>query len=241
MPKPNFRLIKTAKQLEAISTEDLNFLTLAYVELELLCDRFLENNSKLHELSKIEESVKVHGFKNPLKYDPSLNGGNGGIQAGNGRLACLRGQYDNGADVPKGVIDNDEIWFVPVIFGVNDDSEEMAIAYSIVDNIASTWGSSLEWVDLSKMFDPEKLNSQLNKLQKSNHQLDFFQIDVDALKTLNKQISSTQQTVPGPQDAPEEQLDELWGVIITCDDESHQIQLLNEFKEKGLNCRAIIN
>lgn len=48
------------------------------------------------------------------------------------------------------------------------------------------------------------------------------------------------EMLPEPGDAPTEDFDHVWGVIITCESEADQIRLLRRFAEEGLNVRSLM-
>lgn len=48
------------------------------------------------------------------------------------------------------------------------------------------------------------------------------------------------EDLPEPGDAPTEDFEHVWGVIVTCDSEAEQIRLLREFSEKGLSVRSLM-
>jgi len=47
-------------------------------------------------------------------------------------------------------------------------------------------------------------------------------------------------TLPEPGDADCEEIDVPWGVVISCDNEQHQVELLEELSKRGLTCRALV-
>lgn len=46
--------------------------------------------------------------------------------------------------------------------------------------------------------------------------------------------------LPTPGDQAQEDIPELWGVVVTCKDEHEQAALLERFGEEGLECKAIL-
>lgn len=48
------------------------------------------------------------------------------------------------------------------------------------------------------------------------------------------------EMLPEPGDAPTEDFDHVWGVIVTCDSEADQIRLLRRFAEEGLAVRSLM-
>jgi len=128
-------------------------LELRYVPLSRL--QLLGGNAKLHDLDLIIESIKLHGFKDPAKWEPALNGGAGGIVEGNGRTEALSIMVEGKFPAPRGiVVDADsEEWLVPVLFGVDAPDEQKAIAYAI-DHNNLTVSPMANGVDAIDMYDP---------------------------------------------------------------------------------------
>lgn len=93
------------------------------------------NNPKLHDIPKIKDSIRRHGFKDPPKFEPALNGGAGGIVEGNGRMEGLQEMFSAREPLPRGIgVDSDGVWWVPVLFGVDAASQAEASSYGIDHN-----------------------------------------------------------------------------------------------------------
>jgi len=152
---------KTQPELTAIAEQAGDELQIHYVSLSSLADKFLEGNSKLHSMSDLSDSIARYDFQDPMKFDSSLNGGGGGIVAGNGRLEWLLWAKDAGQAAPRGIKAKDDEWFVPVVFGVEFKDENEAIAFSISHNLSPMWGSDLTFLDQTRLFDEDKLKVQL--------------------------------------------------------------------------------
>jgi hypothetical protein len=91
--------------------------------------------------------------------------GKGAIVEGNGRLELLCQLKEGNHPAPKGIrVDKDGGWHVPCVFGVDAESEEEAIAYSVSHNLSPLWGSSFTWLDQSRLFDEDALKDQLTGL-----------------------------------------------------------------------------
>jgi hypothetical protein len=148
-------------ELTAIAEKAGDELQIHYVSLSSLADKFLEKNSKKHDLGTLSESVNRYSFRDPIAFDSTLNGGTGGIVEGNGRLEWAFHARDARLPVPRGIkVDGDE-WFLPVIFGVNANDENEAIAYSVSHNLSALWGSDLTFLDQTRLFDEGLLKDQL--------------------------------------------------------------------------------
>lgn len=138
-----------------------------YVDLEDLKIHFLDGNSKQHDVTKLIESFRRYGFRDPLTFDPTLNQGQGAIVEGNGRLEAIVKMKEENFNCPRGIIQQKQSWLVPVLFGVNAITEQEAIAYSIEHNWSVVWGSGLETAEVTSLFDDIALAAQLEELSEA--------------------------------------------------------------------------
>jgi len=142
-------------------SETSDALRLEYVPLDTCV--LWERNPKLHDIGGIVQSIQRYGFKDPLKYEPTLNAGNGGLVEGNGRAAALAMMRDQGDEPPRGVtIAKEGGWAVPVLFGVDAESEAAAEAYAVDHNNLTLLGGDLTGFDAVRMWDagyPQLLES----------------------------------------------------------------------------------
>lgn len=131
-------------------------LRLEYLRLENVTKWMWERNLKLHDIGAIVQSFMKYGFKDPMKFEPTMNDGKGGFVEGNGRLESLIWMHDQGDDPPRGIaIDhNDGMWLIPVLFGVDAESEVIAEAYGIDHNNLTVLGGDTDYRDLAKMWKP---------------------------------------------------------------------------------------
>ena len=131
-------------------------ITVRYVLLSELEDKFADRNPKLHDIGAICDSIQRHGFKDLLEYDAALNDGHGGIVAGNGRLEALVKLSNSGANAPRGVkVTEDGDWAIPVQFGVNSRTTAEGLAYLVTNNNLSLSGGSFTALDVSRLYDSE--------------------------------------------------------------------------------------
>jgi hypothetical protein len=136
-------------------------LQVRYVPLETL--ELWDRNPKRHDAARLTESVKRYGFKDPPKFEPSLNGGRGGIVEGNGRAEVLRAMKEAGEAAPRGVgVDDSGSWFVPVLFGVDARSQVEAESYGVDHNALTLAGGGLGFEDLLRVFDEAQLKALLS-------------------------------------------------------------------------------
>ena len=143
------------------------------IEYRRLCDlKQLKGNSKKHATENTIASILELGFKDPIGYDPSLNGGKGGITEGHDRCAALLAIKKRKIDRPRGIdIDNDGEWMVPVLVGVHAKNEAQAIKYSIIHNHSTIHGAGLDLATELKLFDSDLLISQAEYLDEEGENL----------------------------------------------------------------------
>ena len=88
-------------------------------------------NPKLHDLDQIEASITRHGFIDPIVLDAR----SGMMVAGHGRDETLERMKRSGKPPPKRIlVAPDGDWLVPVLTGVEFDSESDAEAYIVGSN-----------------------------------------------------------------------------------------------------------
>ena len=143
-----------------------DLLNLRYIPISQA--ELFDNNAKLHNLDQIIRSIARYGFKSACKWEGTLNDGRGGIVAGNGRVEALREMEKRGDDLPIGIAqDETGEWCVPVLFGVEAESEAIARAYALDDNNLTLLGGDFAVADLMKLYNPELLMSELEELARS--------------------------------------------------------------------------
>lgn len=141
-------------------------LSLRYIPISRA--ELFDSNAKLHNIDQIIQSIARYGFKSACKWEGTLNDGRGGIVAGNGRVEALRVMEERGDELPIGIAqDETGEWCVPVLFGVEAESEAIARAYALDDNNLTLLGGDLALADLKKLYNQELLMSELEKLAQS--------------------------------------------------------------------------
>ena len=116
--------------------------------------RLWEDNYKLHDIGGLIESFYKYGFKDPPKWEPKLNGAAGGIVEGNGRITALGVMFDEKMERPRGVgIAESGQWLVPVLFGVDAETEAQAEAYGVDHNASVLSGGDYGLADHMRMWD----------------------------------------------------------------------------------------
>lgn len=139
-------------------------LTLKYVSLAQV--QQWDRNPKKHDIGAIAQSIQKHGFKDPPKFEPTLNEGNGGIVEGNGRAEALAWMYAQEQPLPRGIALDAETgeWQIPILFGVDADSQRMAEAYALDHNNLVLAGGDFTAVDLMNMYDEPRYTEILTGL-----------------------------------------------------------------------------
>lgn len=156
-------------------------LQVRYVRLDTL--ELWSGNPKKHETGDLAESIRRHGFRDPIAYDPQLNDGRGGVVEGNGRLQVLRTMEEASEEPPRGIaVDSEGRWLVPTLFGLDSQSQAQATAYGIDHNALTLGGSGLGVEDLLRLFDEPALEALLRDAPDAGELLvSLSTADVDAL------------------------------------------------------------
>lgn len=127
-----------------------------YVDLDQVL--LWERNPKLHDIPSLIAAFEKHGFKDPPRFEPELNGGKGGLGHGGGRAEAVRLMRDNDMDPPRGIgLDGDGNWFIPMIFGVDAESEKAAEAYAVDHNNLTLAGGSFDEYDYARLWSEDYL------------------------------------------------------------------------------------
>lgn len=155
-------------------------LTVRYVPLSQI--RKWNRNPKQHDLDEIIYSIEEHGFKDPPKYEPSLNDGEGGLVEGNGRDSALDRMYEADFPPPRGIMVNKESgeWAIPILFGVDAPSQAAAESYAVDHNNLTLNGFSS--AEVARMYDPASYAALLRELENDDHMpVSVMGDDIDGL------------------------------------------------------------
>jgi hypothetical protein len=141
-----------------------DMLTLRYIPLSHA--RTWEQNPKRHDIGAIAQSIAQYGFLDPPKFDAKLNDGQGGLVEGNGRTEALLWMQGQGQELPRGIaIDPDSgEWQVPVLFGVDAESQSAAQAYAVDHNNLVLSGGNFTAVDMMGLWDEAEYTRILSSL-----------------------------------------------------------------------------
>ncbi len=187
-----------------------------YSDLEQLHPNPL--NPKEHDLSAISASIKRFGYVEPVVVDTRTNK----IVSGHGRVEQLQALKMLGQDPPEGIQVQDDRWLIPTVYWTSKNDTE-ANAYIIAANRTTELGG---WND-------QALNDLLTEISQSELGLEGIGFQE---KDLVRFLAHLDQG-----DADQELLPERWSIIVKCNSERHQAELLFEFQTKGIECQAIMS
>lgn len=143
------------------ANEPVEKLVLKYVDLDEVAG--WDKNPKRHDLASIMESIRTYGFKDPPKFEPTLNEGRGGLVEGNGRdkalLEMRKMDFDN---PPRGVLVKGGKWLVPILYGVDAQTVQQAEAYAVDHNNLTMLGGDFTPYDVARMWDIAAYEQLLN-------------------------------------------------------------------------------
>lgn len=93
-------------------------------------------NPKDHDIGQLDQSLDAFGYVAPV----IINETTGRLVAGHGRLDTLQQRKAAGLPAPKRIKEESGEWLVPVVRGVEFDTDEEAEAYLLADNRHSELG-----------------------------------------------------------------------------------------------------
>jgi len=132
-------------------------ITIEYIPLDKAV--LWDENPKSHDIGSLCESIARYGFVDPPKFDAQL----GALVYGNGRTIALQAIRDDpaaikrlresGLETPRGVLcDAEGNWYVPVKFGIDQNSRDVAPALAVDhNNFTMLRGDFAVW-DVAKMW-----------------------------------------------------------------------------------------
>jgi len=213
---------------------DNNLLRIEYIPLDVAL--LWENNLKRHDIGALIQSFEKHGFKDAPKFEPTLNGGDGGIVEGNGRFMALDAMRRQAMDPPRGIaVLDDGTWAVPVTFGVDANSEAAAEAYGIDHNLLTMSGGDFDISDMLRLYDDGLDKHLLELAQAEEVPVVFDGDDIDAL------LGMLDSEPVDAQLADQVNIEDMWIIIVDGKTEQRQLELLEEFLERGLDCRTLVS
>lgn len=158
-----------------------------------------QDNAKLHEIGAIIQSIERFGFRDFPEWDDAINGGKGGIVAGNGRVEALIKMWaddDTYPEPPLYIVEalynvgSRKEWLIPVIVGFRSKTEEEATAYGIDNNNLVMLGGDVDLTDVMKMWDMGKYLSLLGDIDGAD--ADFpISVDEDDFAEMKRMLSGS--------------------------------------------------
>lgn len=140
-------------------------------------------NPKQHDIGTLHQSMDRFGFIAPLIRNETT----GKLVGGHGRIETLRQKYQmDNTSAPKGIrIDDVGDWFVPVITGIEFESDAEADAYLVADN---------RLVELGGWEAPE-LVELLANVATVTGSLDGVGYDLEDLQTLLEDVDRLEEEI----------------------------------------------
>ncbi len=191
-------------------------LEVEYVPLDTLVK--WPGNPKEHDIGAIAASMLRFGFRDPL----GVNRRNHFIEEGHGRLDTLCGLRDQHRAAPRFIrVADDGTWLVPVLYFDDDDVTQHG--YSLAHNRTQELGGGYDEVALRNALEEQARYGMLPGTG----------FDSDDLHALNQRLQAQEG---GDQTG---QLQTSFQVLVTCANESEQLELLERFTNEGRQCRAL--
>lgn len=224
-------------------------LRIEYIDLGVVA--LWENNHKLHDIGGVINSIEKYGYKDPAKYEPKLNGGRGGIVEGNGRSEALAIMREEGYGRPRGILEDSEgRWYVPVLFGVDAESEAVAEAYGIDHNSLTLGGGDASLGMHMGMYDGEFLDQLVEMHRMGVGPISYDGEDVQRMINMVKEEEKGEgegEPVPEPKFELGEALVEKWEVEfgqlwrvgdhwLMCGDSRNEVDVALLFEERTAAC-----
>jgi hypothetical protein len=183
-------------------------------------------NPKGHRVDVIDDSVNRFGYVEPIVLDERTQM----IISGHGRRETLNAMRERGESAPDGVIVNDDgDWLVPVMRGWASRSDAEAGAALIALNRTTEIGG---WVDDSLL----ELLDALGDDDDALLGVGFDDSDLDALRARLDEFSDDSDGEGGKN----LKLHSVLQIVIDCDSEQQQAELLTRFESEGLTCRPLM-
>jgi hypothetical protein len=191
-------------------------LAIEYVALDELL--LWPGNPKEHDVGAIAASIERFGFRDPI----AVNHRNGEIEEGHGRLKTLKAFKTQGRQPPAFIVEEDGQWLVPIMRFDDDDLTQQG--YTLAHNRTQELGGG---------YDHAKLLVALER-QASYGKLTGTGWDGDDIAVLRKKLAENSG-------APDQTgvLHTSFQILITCENETQQIDLVERFQQEGLTIRVL--
>jgi ParB-like chromosome segregation protein Spo0J len=177
--------------------------------------RTMPGNPHHGDIAALKRSWSMFGQRRPLVGRKDAKGPGGEIIAGNHGLETAR-----------------ELGWTHVAVLWVDDDDVRAKAFAAADNHTAELGFD----------DPELLADWLLDVRAAD--VDLFDATTyepaDLLKLLDPDAAK-RETGNGQRGAPVQEIASSWAVMVTCEDETSQVELLERLTDEGFDCRALIS
>jgi 3',5'-cyclic AMP phosphodiesterase CpdA len=138
-----------------------------------------------------------------------------------------------GESPPEGVlVDDDGTWLPPIVRGWSSRSDADAEAYLIANNRTTERGGWEERMLAEVLADVRDADPDL--LAATGFTPD------DLTRLARTDDHRPDEELPEPGDADEDVRPEVWGIIVTCDNETEQTRLLERLADEGWQVRALM-
>lgn len=187
-------------------------------------------NPKEHDLPTIRKSIQKWGCTLAGELDDRTDR----LVAGHGRLLVLEELVADGVSPPEGVkVSDDGVWLVPILRGWSSRSDTDAEGYLVANNAIPERGGWDRGLLGDMLADIGAADEEL--LAATGYDLDDV---AELLPTDPEQVPPS--VGPGPGPAERVSVPEVWGVVVTCDSEAEQVELLERLTELGHSVRALM-
>ncbi|MFI9847563.1 hypothetical protein ACIHFD_61850 [Nonomuraea sp. NPDC051941] len=187
-------------------------------------------NPKEHDLPAIRKSIEKFGCTVAGELDERT----GRLVAGHGRLLVLDEMASEGKSPPEGVkVADDGTWLPPILRGWSTRSDADAEGYLIANNRTPERGG----------WDHGMLADMLADIGAADEELlaatGYDMADVDELMPSEPE-QAPPSGEPGPGPAERVEPPTVWGVVVTCESEAEQVELLERLSAEGHSVRALM-
>ncbi|MGI5290900.1 hypothetical protein ACQEVF_47360 [Nonomuraea polychroma] len=190
-------------------------------------------NPKEHDLPAIRASIEAFGAIVAGELDERT----GRLVVGHGRLQVLEEMAADKVSPPEGIlVDDDGTWLVPIVRGWSSRSDADAEAYLVANNRTTEKGGWEERMLAEVLADVRDAAPDL--LAAAGYTDDDLADLADAIAGADG--SDREEELPEPGDADEDVRPEVWGIVVTCDNEEDQMRLLERLANEGWQVRALM-
>jgi len=192
-------------------------LRIEYMPLGKL--REMPGNPKLHQLEALGHSAKKYGFNDP----PAIDETTGCLIEGHGRREWLLKEKASGEGPPEHIKVDPKTgeWLVPVVRGISFESTEEAEEYLLAHNEIGTAGG----------YHTPRLTEMLKRMDERKVNLTLLGFKKNVVKLLRDRKPLMSQDGPEPR----------YMVMVECQDEATQTQLLKRLMGDGYDCKAMLS